>query len=248
MRRLATPPPALRAAPPASEHARRGVIASGLALAAMPLAARASVTTEPALRDAGWTHSEWQGIHPAVWRALPGGGVAVEGQAQGSFVWRRVQGPPGCLAWRWRVDDGPPPMDLTRRGTDRALSVAVGFADWPPGVSLWQRTQHGVAQGMAGSHALPKSILIYTWGGTGREPPVFTSPYASGLGKIRILRAADAPRGRWLEERVDLAADWRAAFGGEPPPLQEIAIGTDVDDSRSRVSAAVEGLRLGPCR
>jgi hypothetical protein len=140
-------------------------------------------------------------------------------------------------------------MDLTRRGTDRALSVSAGFGGWPPGVSLWQRTQHAVAQQAAGSHPLPRSILIYTWGGTGREPPVFTSPYASGLAKVRVLRAADAPRGRWLEERVDLAADWRAAFGAEAPPLQEIAIGTDVDDSRSRVRAAVDGIRLSPsCR
>ena len=29
-----------------------------------------------------------------------------------------------------------------------------------------------------------------------------------------FARPADAPRGRWLPERVDLAADWRAAFGG----------------------------------
>ena len=203
-----------------------------------------------ALEAAGWHHAEWHGIHPARWRPLPGGGVAVEGHAQGSFVWRRAPpGPPGCLAWRWRVEEGPPPMDLTRRGDDRALSIAVGFTGWPPGVTVWQRTQHAIAQGHAGGHVLPRSILIYTWGGTGREPPFFPSPYAAGLGKVRILRPADAPRGRWLEERVDLAADWRAAFGGGAvPPLQEIAIGTDADDSRSRVVAAVEGIRFVPCR
>lgn len=206
---------------------------------------RAGPAEAAALQAAGWQHAEWHGIHPAAWRALPGGGVAVEGQAQGSFVWRRVQGQAGCLAWRWRVDQGPPPMDLTRRGGDRALTVSVGFSGWPPGVTLWQRTQHAVAQQAAGSHPLPRSILIYTWGGTGREPAAFTSPYAAGLGKVRILRTAEAPRGRWLEERVDLAADWRASFGADPPPLQEIAIGTDSDDSQSRVAAAVEAVRIG---
>ena len=222
------------------------VAASGVAQAQGQMPASAA----PSLEASGWTHAEWHGIRPARWRALPGDGVAVEGSSAGSFVWRRVPPgqPPTCLTWRWRVDEGPPPMDLTRRGTDRALSIAVGFSGWPPGVTAWQRTQHAIAQGQAGAHTLPRSVLIYTWGGTGREPPVFTSPYASGLGKIRILRTADAPRGQWLEERVDIAADWRAAFGAEPPPLEESAIGTDVDDSRSRVAAAVQGLRFVPCR
>ncbi len=64
---------------------------------------------------------------------------------------------------------------------------------------------------------------------------------------MRVLRPADAPRGRWLAERADLAADWRAAFGGEPPPVQEIAVGTDVDDTGTRVDAAVEAPGLAPC-
>jgi DUF3047 family protein len=61
---------------------------------------------------------------------------------------------------------------------------------------------------------------------------------------MRVLRPADAPRRRWLPERVDLAADRRAAFGGEPPPVQEIAVAADVDDTRGRVDAAAA---LAPC-
>lgn len=233
MRRLATP------------------LAAALLAAAVLLAGGAGPPHPPQpLEAGGWRHAEWHGIPPASFRALPAGGVAVEGQGQGSFVWRRVEGRPACLSWRWRVDQGPPPTDLTRKGgDDRALSVAVGFAGWPPGAGAWQRAQHAMAQALAGNHPLPRSVLIYAWGGTGREPAFFPSPYLAGLGRVRVLRpAAEAPRGRWLAEEVDLAADWRAAFGAEPPPLQEIAIGTDVDDTGSRVQAAVEAIRFGPCR
>ncbi|MFC7540039.1 DUF3047 domain-containing protein [Siccirubricoccus deserti] len=144
---------------------------------------------------------------------------------------------------------GPPPTDLTQRGgDDRAISISVGFSGWPPQVTMWQRTQHAMAQAAAGSHPLPRSVLTYVWGGTGREPVPFASPYLAGLGKVRVLRPAEAPRGRWFEESVNLAADWRHAFGGEPPPLQEIVISTDVDDTRSRLDARVEAIRFGPCR
>lgn len=215
-------------------------IAAGWLMAAGP--------AHQALEAAGWHHAEWRGVAPARFAPLPDGGVSVEGQGQGSFVWRRVQGAAACLAWRWRVDQGPPPTDLMRQGgDDRALSVAVGFSGWPAGVTLWQRTQHAVAQAAAGSHPLPRSVLVYVWGGTGKEPPLFESPWMGGLGRVRVLRQADSPRGRWLEERVDLAADWRAAFGGPAPPLQEIAIGTDVDDTASRLAAAVGGIRFAAC-
>jgi hypothetical protein len=199
------------------------------------------------LEAAGWTHASWHGVEPARFRAL-GDGLVVEGAGQGSFVWRRVHGPPACLSWRWRVDHGPPPTDLTRQGgDDRALSVAVGFSGWPPQSTAWQRMRHGVAQAAAGSHTLPKSVLIYVWGGTGQEPALFPSPWLHGLGKVRVLRPADAPRGHWFDQRVNLAVDWQAAFGGPPPPLQEIAIGTDTDDTRTRLDARVEAIRPGPC-
>jgi hypothetical protein len=113
---------------------------------------------------------------------------------------------------------------------------------------MGQRSRHALASAAAGGRPLPRSMLVYVWGGTGREPGIFASPYAHGLAKVRVLRPADAPRGQWVEEKVDLAADWRAAFGGEPPTVTEIAVTTDVDDSRSRVSAAVAGIGPVPCR
>jgi hypothetical protein len=141
---------------------------------------------------------------------------------------------------------GRPP--LTRRGgDDRALAFAFGFVGFPPQASAWQRTQHGIAQARAGAHRLPRSILIYVWGGTTEEPQRFYSPWAAGLGKVFRLRAANAPIAQWLDERVDLAADWRLAFGADPPALQEIVIGTDVDDTRSRIDARVERIRFSAC-
>lgn len=234
MRRLATAP----------------LAAALLLLAGLLFAGTGRGQAGDALEAAGWRRAAWPGVPAARFDPLPGrDGVSVRAEAQAGFVWRPVQGAPGCLWWRWRVEDGPPATDLSRRGgDDRALSVAVGFAGWPPGASAWQRVRHVVAQARAGEgRSLPRSVLMYVWGGTGREPALFTSPYLGGLAAVRVLRPADAPRGRWLSEGVDLAADWRAAFGGEPPPVQEIALGTDADDTASRVEAAVDAVRLGPC-
>ncbi len=226
-----------------------------LAVVAPLLGAAVSPGRTPADVEAlGWRKLQWDGIRPAEFGGTPSGGIRIQAQGTGSFIARPLQGEATCLSWRWRVDAGPPPTDLTRRGgDDRAVSISVGFAGFGPQAGFLLRAQHSAAQASAGDRRLPRSVLSYVWGGTGREAAngngFFASPWTSGLTKIRVMRPADAPRGRWVEERVDLGADWRAAFGGaEVPPLLDVVISTDAEDTGSRVEAQVEGIRLAPCR
>jgi len=142
-----------------------------------------------------------------------------------------------------------PPTPLDRRGgDDRAIMITIGFDGWPPGSGFMQRTKHALAQVVAGDHRLPRSMLVYVWGGTGQEARPFPSPYMHGLGEVYVLRSADAEKGRWFEEKAQIARDWRAAFRGQVvPPVLELVVGTDVDDTRARLDARIEGLRFAPC-
>lgn len=235
---------------------RRPLLATAVVAAAPLLGGAASpVATPVELEQQGWRKAAWSGIRPATFSLTPARGVRIQAVGQGSFISRPIQGEAGCLTWRWRVDAGPPPTDLTRRGgDDRAIAVTVGFAGFGPQTSWAVRTQHAMAQASAGDHRLPRSALTYVFGGTGQEGAgrphgFFPSPWTQGLTQIRVLRAADAPRGQWQEERVDLGADWRAAFGEAPvPAMIELAISTDVDDTGARVDAQVENIRFVPCR
>jgi hypothetical protein len=213
------------------------VIAAGMLGAAAPVPSPSQ-----------WHEGGWSGIPRARIHATGEDAVTISSRGQGGFVWRYERRAAECLSWRWRVDEGPPPTPLDRRGgDDRAVSITIGFAGWPERTSAWQRTQHAVAQTSAGGRPLPRAALVFVWGGTGREAPGFESPYMAGLGRVWVLRAADAPRGTWKEERVDLPALWRATFGGQVPPVEKIAIAVDSDDTASRVEARVEAIRFGPC-
>jgi hypothetical protein len=235
---------------------RRPMLAVAVLAAAPLLGGAASPgATPPDLEQHGWRKVVWTGLQPAIFSATPARGIRIQSQGQGSFIARPMQGQAGCLAWRWRVDAGPPSTDLARRGgDDRALAISVGFAGFSPQAGLVLRTQHAMAQASAPGVNLPRSALTYVWGGTGREGVgraggFFPSPWTGGLSQLRILRTAEAPRGQWVEEKVDLGADWRAAFAGEAvPAMIELAISTDSDDSRTRVEAQVENIRLVPCR
>jgi hypothetical protein len=229
---------------------RFALVAAVIILAPLLGGAASPGVTTPELEAAGWRKVQWHGIRPAEFTATANG-VRVRANGEASFIARPLRGDATCLSWRWRVDAGPPPTDLTRRGgDDRALSIAIGFAGFGPDAGFATRTRHAVAQAAVTDALLPRSVLMYVWGGTGREGEggFFASPWSTGIGMLRVMQPADAPSGRWIEQRVDLVADWRAAFGGrDVPPLLELTIATDSEDTGTRVDAQVENIRLVPC-
>jgi hypothetical protein len=57
-----------------------------------------------------------------------------------------------------------------------------------------------------------------------------------------VLRPADSPTGQWFEERVDIAQDYREAFGEDPPDPTQVAISADTDDTGSTSRGFVADL------
>jgi hypothetical protein len=61
-----------------------------------------------------------------------------------------------------------------------------------------------------------------------------------------VLQSGNAHAGQWQVQRRDLAADFRRAFGRPAPRITGIAVATDTDNTRSRVSAWFADLELTP--
>ena len=155
-----------------------------------------------------------------------------------SLVWRPVDGALRAAkgaSWRWRVTEGVVPTDLTRKGgDDRNLALYFVFVD------------EGTAAGLKGGNARqllgnPNTrALIYVWGGDHAEGSILPSPYHPGL-RTKVLRTGATGT---FSERVDLAADYRRAFGSAPGVLVGLGVSADSDDTDGRVRASVADLRL----
>ncbi|MFZ5784860.1 MAG: DUF3047 domain-containing protein, partial [Acidobacteriota bacterium] len=140
------------------------------------------------------------------------------------------------LRWRWRVVDAPDGGDLrTIERDDAAARVVVGFrytrALVPPGqrlAYLMFKLRHGEFP--------PYSALAYVWSA---HPPAGTAlrhPDYERLHQVVLHDARDAD-GRWREERRDLLADYRDAFGAPPPRVSHVAVMSDADDTKGRSEA-----------
>lgn len=164
-----------------------------------------------------------------------------------ALVWP-LRGDPArtaCLAWRWRVDQAGPPTDLRRRGTDdRALALYVGFPYNPAKASFWEALVRGFVELVAGTDA-PGRVISYSWGGLGTRGQVQASPYLGTAGGIVLLRPGiGQPRGVWLDETVDLAADYRRIFDDPPDAPSQVAVLSDSDNAGGRVHAFIRDIRF----
>jgi len=178
---------------------------------------------DPRLTEAGWRLQAVRGRAVAHFELDQAGIITVMARDAVGFLLRPFPGPATRLAWRWRVDAAAAPSDAAERGADdRSAAIHVLFAS--TGGGIFSAMRRGLTpEGMAGRG------LTYCWGGgaAGRRLP---NPYAPRDGAVIILRGPEAPLGTWLEEVVDVAADYRAAFGEAPPAVTHLALSADTDD------------------
>jgi hypothetical protein len=205
----------------------------------------APIPAGPDLAAAGWREIGVKGKPPNRFIGHPDGAIEVISSSSVSRVYRPVEvdlDATPVLTWQWRVDQPVPPTDLTQKGEDdTALTLYVGFP-WDPGeASFTERLTRPLVEAYAGEDA-PGRVLAYVWGGDQPRGAWVASPHLRSAGALRVLRPADSPTGEWFQERVDLAQDYREAFGEEPPDPSQIAISADTDDTASTSRGTVKGL------
>lgn len=144
-------------------------------------------------------------------------------------AWRRI-------AWSWRVDVPIERGDVTRKeGDDYAARLYVTFRLPPERMSAFERAQLRIARAIFGD-VVPDAGLSYIWDARAPAGTMVPNPFTDRV-KMIVVESGRERLGRWLDYERDLAADWRAAFGGEMPPITGLAIMTDADNTRGRARA-----------
>lgn len=128
------------------------------------------------------------------------------------------------LTWSWRANEFPRNSDERKSSTnDSAVAVYAVFPQ----------------------SAVSVKSLKYVWS---RVVPVGTHLTSSaGNTQVRVLRNGTDRRGQWVEEQVDVRADYLKYFAGsEVPRPAGIAVLTDSDDTKSTARGDYRAFRV--CR
>ena len=222
---------------------------AALAAAAATIAAFSAATPGAALPD-GWQPLQLPRVAPAELALVADdGGVTVlrvrteRSAGAAAFELRASPGDAPRLAWRWKVDRALGSADArTRAGDDFAARVYV-FFDVPEDSLPWMaRVRIQLARLLHGTR-LPTAALCYVWDNRAAPGSAFWSAYTDRV-RMVVLESGNARAGRWVEVRRDVAADFRAAFGFEPPAITGIAAGADTDQTGERSTAWFGDFRL----
>ena len=140
------------------------------------------------------------------------------GTASGLFRKQRIDlEKTPILEWTWRVEGTLGDIDeRTREGDDYSARVYIIRSD---SVFFW-RTR----------------AVNYVWASTRTVGETWPNAYTDGARHIAV-RSGDEHAGRWLDERRNVRADFRALFGKDIRHIDAIAIMSDTDNSGSAALA-----------
>jgi len=125
------------------------------------------------------------------------------------------------LAWSWRARQFP-------KGSDERASATNDSA-----LAVYMAVPYSKIRG-------PKAMK-YIWS---EKVPIGTHLTSnSGLTQVRVVQSGTEPKG-WVEERVNVLADWKAAFKeSDTPKTAGIVVLTDADDTKSTASGDYADFR-----
>jgi len=147
------------------------------------------------------------------------------------------------LCWRWLVDAPVARGDLTKKsGDDYAARLYVAFDMPDSALGAGTRFKLRIARRLFGAN-VPDAALNYVWD---NRNPVGTRRKSAYTDRAQLIvtQTGSARAGRWVTERVDVAADFAALFGNLPGTPIQLALASDTDNTGSIARAAFADLRF----
>lgn len=138
------------------------------------------------------------------------------------------------VEWRWKVNRVLDQGDATKRsGDDYPARLYITF-DYD-GLGLGGRLRLQALK-LLGYDDIPTRALNYIWASTVERGRILPNPYTDWVMMVPV-QSGSARVGQWVRERRNIVADYRAAFGEDPPPINGVAIMTDTDNTGESATA-----------
>ncbi len=176
--------------------------------------------------------------------------VRADADASASGLVRKLDAPAAerpLLRWSWKVDKVIERGDVTRKeGDDYPARIYVSFRYAPERLSLVERAKYAAARVLYGEYP-PHAGLNYIWDAKAAVGTTVPNPFTDRVRMI-VVERGKGNLGQWRSYERDIVADYRRAFGEDPPPIAGIALMTDADNTGESAIAYYGDITLAPRR
>jgi len=134
------------------------------------------------------------------------------------------------VKWRWKVKNVYSKGDVrTKAGDDYPIRVYIMFEYDPDKSGAMDRIKYSFAKSLYGEYP-PHSSLSYIWSSKDDPDTFVVSPYTDKAVMV-LLEKGPAKADTWVDEEIDIMADYQKAFKTKPPARARIAIMNDSDNT-----------------
>lgn len=163
--------------------------------------------------------------------------ASTDGGASGLIARIRVE--PGdqlMLRWRWKVSSVYEDGDArSKDGDDYPARIYVAFEFEADKAGFFERAKRKAAEALFGEE-LPGNALNYIWANRLEKGEIVPNPYTDTTMMLAV-ESGNEKAGQWLTAERNIVADYRKAFGAEPPALVGVAIMSDSDNTGESAKA-----------
>ncbi|MCE3222167.1 MAG: uncharacterized protein K0S58_347 [Nitrospira sp.] len=139
------------------------------------------------------------------------------------------------VRWRWKVENLLRKGDVnSKAGDDYPARLYITFAYEPDKVRFGRKLKYKAGQALFGN--IPIGALNYIWDGTSPIGTIVDNAFTD-FAKMIVVESGPHAVGTWVEEERNVYADYRLAFGEEPPAVNGVAIMSDTDNTKEHAVA-----------
>jgi hypothetical protein len=147
------------------------------------------------------------------------------------------------IRWRWKVPALIEGADNSARNAeDSPVRIVVAFDGDPAKLPIMDRVALNQFR-MLTKQTLPYATLMYIWENRATPGTVIENGHTSRIRMI-VADSGETNVGEWRSEERNLVADYRKAFGEDPPPVKWIGILTDTDNTRKTAAGYYGDIRI----
>lgn len=151
----------------------------------------------------------------------------------------RVSVEPGeslMLRWRWKVSNVYKQGNAREKdGDDYPARIYVAFEFEPEEAGFFERAKRKTVEVVFGEE-LPGNALNYIWANRLPVGEIVANPFTDSTMMVAVNSGPDNT-GEWVTVERDIVADYREAFGRNPPKLVGVAIMSDSDNTGESATA-----------
>jgi len=140
------------------------------------------------------------------------------------------------ISWKWKVANTYEKGDVSKKaGDDYPARIYITFAYDAGKVGLWEQLKFNTVKLLYGEYP-PISAINYIWASKAPQGLTTPNPFTDRV-KMIVIESGSDKLNQWMAEKRDIVADYRQAFGEDPPTISGIAIMTDSDNTGENATA-----------